>query len=64
MTLYEVDYSMLVPEYGVLNIEAVDADDAEMKALKQLTLDAPHADNVEIEAVREIAVKEIINGAN
>lgn len=54
MTLYEVDYSMLVPEYGVLNIEAVDVEDAEMKALGQLTGDAPHASNVEIEAVKEI----------
>jgi hypothetical protein len=46
---------MLVPEYGVLNIEAVDANDAEMKALNQLTSDAPHANNVEIEAVKEIS---------
>lgn len=55
MTLYEVDYSMLVPEYGVLNIDAIDSDDAEMKALKQLASDAPHASNVEIEAVKEIS---------
>lgn len=51
---YEVDYSMLVPEYGVLNIVAVNADDAEMKALKQLTRDTPDARDVHIEMVREI----------
>lgn len=55
MSDYEVDYSMLVPEYGVLNIyDAVNADDAEMKALKQLTTELPDATEVEIEAVKEI----------
>lgn len=54
MINYEVDYSMLVPEYGVLNVEAINADDAEMKALKRLTTDAPGASDIEIEMVREI----------
>lgn len=54
MINYEVDYSMLVPEYGVLNIEAVDADDAEMTALRLLTTDLPDASDVTIEMVREI----------
>ena len=54
MISYEVDYSMLVPEYGVLNIEAVNPDDAEMKALKVLTTDFPDAREVHIEMVREI----------
>lgn len=51
---YEVDYSMLMPEYGVLNIIAKNPDDAEMRALKQLTTDIPDAKEVHIEMVREI----------
>lgn len=55
MSDYEVDYSMLIPEYGVLNIhDAVNADDAEMKALKKLTAELPDATDIEIEAVKEI----------
>lgn len=55
MSDYEVDYSMLVPEYGVLNIhDAINADDAEMKALKKLTAELPDATDIEIEAVKEI----------
>ena len=52
--MFEVDYSLLAPEYGVMQVDAVDADDAEAKALHKLTTDLPDAKDITIEMVKEI----------
>lgn len=54
MSTYEVDYSVLLPEFGALNIEADSPDDAELEAIKQLKDMYPDARNIEIEMVRLI----------
>ena len=51
---YEVDYSVLLPEFGVLNIEADSPDDAELEAIRQLKEIYPDARNIEIEMVKKI----------
>lgn len=51
---YEADYSILLPEFGVLNIEADSPDDAELEAIRQLKEIYPDARNIEIEMVKKI----------
>lgn len=54
--MYEVDYSMVVTEYGVLPIkDAIDADDAEEQAIKKLMRDFPEASDISIELVKDLS---------
>jgi len=54
MSLYEVDYSVLLPEFGVLNIEENSSDEAELEAVQKLKDMYPDARDIEIEMVRLI----------
>jgi hypothetical protein len=54
--MYEVDYSMVVTEYGVLTIaDAIDADDAEEQAVRKLQRDFPEASDISIELVKDLS---------
>ena len=49
--LYEVDYTLRQPEFGFLNVEADDAEDAEFKATAILK-EAYQNAQIEIEMIR------------
>lgn len=52
--MFEIDYSMCLPEYGVLTLDALDADEAEQKAVHKLQNDYPDATDIVIELVKEV----------
>ncbi len=50
--MYEVDFTIGMPEYGVLNVEAMNVDEAEMIALDRLKETYPDALDIKIEMIR------------
>lgn len=52
--MYEVDYNYKLTEYGVLNVDASDKEQAEERAKEQIMEMSDDITDIEIENVREI----------
>jgi hypothetical protein len=55
MPIFEVDYTYLAPQSEVMTVDAKDMDDAERKALDQLSDQLPEeVEDLVIDAIREL----------
>ena len=51
---FEIDYSAYLPEFGVLNIDAQDAEEAELEAIRTIKELHPEAINITVEMVKKL----------
>lgn len=55
MATYEVEFTYLVPEWGTVELEADNHEDAKEEALKHIEMSYPEANDVEILEIKAVA---------